>query len=196
MAIFAVGITTKMWTCFWDWLAKLPPSSASFVGTLTGSMLGLIALLLGALFNARLNRKRDDALRDADRVALVSALHAELSGLHRSFVENAQHLIAHPPADDGGFVVPNPTIRIFPEMLPKIGLLKTETIKAVMGAYILTEQYHYKLVLLGGRLQPDMPVGQQLIYVGSEQTKMVTELNDVTAIAVKAGIDSLAPYLK
>jgi len=132
-----------MWKCFWDWLATLPPGSASFVGTLTGSSLGLVALLLGALFNARLNRKRDDALREADRIALASALHAELSGLHRSFVENAQHLIDYPPADDGGFVVPNPTIRIFPEMLPKIGLLQTETIKAVMGAYILTEQYHY-----------------------------------------------------
>jgi hypothetical protein len=185
-----------MWTCFWDWLAKLPPSSASFVGTLTGSTLGLVALLLGALFNARLNRKRDDALREADRLALATALHAELSGLHRSFVENAQHLIDSPPADGAGFVVPAPTIRIFQEMLPKIGLLRTDTIKAVMGAYILTEQYHYKLVLLGGRLEPGMPEGQQLVYVGSEHTKMVGALNDVTAIAVKAGIDSLTPYLK
>jgi len=92
--------------------------------------------------------------------------------------------------------VPNPTIRIFPEMLPKIGLLQTETIKAVMGAYILTEQYHYKLILLGGKLEPGIPDGQQLVYVGSEHTKMVRELNDVTAIAVKAGVDSLASYLK
>jgi hypothetical protein len=54
-----------MWVEFWKWLGALPPSSASFVGTVTGSSLGLIALLLGALFNARLNRRRDDKLRDA-----------------------------------------------------------------------------------------------------------------------------------
>jgi hypothetical protein len=185
-----------LWKCFWDWLAALPPGSASFVGTLTGSFLGLVALLLGALFNAHLNRKRDDRLREDDRIALAQAIHAELSGLHRSFVENAQHLTENPPVEGGGFVVPCPTDRIFPEMLPTIGLLRSETIKAVMGAYILTEQYHYKLILLGGKLQPDMPEGQQLVYVGSEHAKIVIELNNVTAGVVKVGIDALAPYLR
>jgi len=52
------------------------------------------------------------------------------------------------------------------------------------------------LILLGGKLEPGIPDGQQLVYVGSEHTKMVRELNDVTAIAVKAGVDSLASYLK
>jgi hypothetical protein len=184
-----------MWKCFWDWLATLPPGSASFVGTLTGSTLGLIALLAGALFNARLNRKRDDTLREVDRIAMATAIHAELSGIHRAFVENAKHLVESPPDDDAGFVVPNPTVRIFPEMLPKIGLLRTETIKAVMGAYILTEQYLYKLVLLGGKLQDNIPEGQQLVYLDAHHVKLVTELNDVTAGVVKEGMDSLAPYL-
>jgi hypothetical protein len=47
---------------FWKWLATLPAGSASFVGTLTGSSFGLLAILIGALFNARLNRSRDDRL--------------------------------------------------------------------------------------------------------------------------------------
>ena len=185
-----------MWACFWDWLGKLPPSSASFVGTLTGSTLGLVALLLGALFNAHLNRRRDDALREADRLAVASALHAELSGLHRAFVENAQHLVDSPPDDDGGFMVPNPTVKILQGVLPKIGFLRTDTINAVMGGYILTEQYHYKLILLGGKLQTDTPEAQQLVYVGSHHTKVVVELNKMTAGVVKAAIDSLTPYLK
>jgi hypothetical protein len=65
---------------FWKWLATLPPSSASFMGTLAGSGLGLLALLAGALFNARLNRKQDDRLREEDRIALASTLYAELGG--------------------------------------------------------------------------------------------------------------------
>ena len=80
-------------------------------------------------------------------------------------------------------------------MLPKIGLLKTDAIKAVMGAYILTEQYHYKLILLGGRLETDMPAGQQLVYLDTRHAKMVVELNDVTAGVVKQEIDALTPYL-
>jgi len=185
-----------MWACFWDWLGKLPPSSASFVGTLTGSGLGLVALLLGALFNAHLNRRRDDKLRAVDRTALASAIHAELSGIHRSLVENIQHLKENPPDDGAGFLVPNLTVRIFHEMLPKIGLLRADTIKAVMRAYILTEQYLYKLILLGGTLRPGIPEGQQLVYLGKTHTKMVAELNDVTAGVVKEGIDVLTPYLK
>jgi hypothetical protein len=43
-----------MWADFLAWVGTLPPGSASFIGTLTGSFLGLGALLLGALFNARL----------------------------------------------------------------------------------------------------------------------------------------------
>ena len=38
-----------MWIAFWTWLAGLPQGSASFVGTLAGSSLGLIAILIGAL---------------------------------------------------------------------------------------------------------------------------------------------------
>jgi len=92
-------------------------------------------------------------------------------------------------------MVPNPTVKILPDMLPKIGLLRTDTIKAVMGGYILTEQYHYKLILLGGRLQTAMPEAQQLVYVGAEHTKVVMELNKVTAGVLKEAMDALAPYL-
>jgi len=32
---------------------------AAFLGSLTGGLIGLVALLLGALFNTHLNRRRD-----------------------------------------------------------------------------------------------------------------------------------------
>jgi hypothetical protein len=185
-----------MWTDFWNWLAQLPPSSASFVGTLTGSALGLFALLLGALFNAHLNRKRDDALQDADRIALASALHAELLGVHRTLVENAQRLIDKPPAAGAGFVTPQPSVRIFPEMLSKIGLLRTDTIRKVMDAYVLTEQYLDALILLGGNLQPDMPDGRVLVYLDAQHAETVSEINRARAGVVKEAIDAIAPYLK
>jgi hypothetical protein len=185
-----------MWKGFWDWLATLPQGSASFVGTLTGSTLGLIALLLGALFNAHLNRRRDDRLRDEDRVALASALFAELSGIHRTLIENAQHLTGRPPNSSGGFVVPEPSMKLLPGTLPKIGLLQSETIRKVMDAYVLTEQYVEQLILLGGRLQSNMPENRRLVYLDATHAKFVVELNRIRAGVVKEAIDALSPYLK
>jgi hypothetical protein len=124
---------------FWKWLAALPPGSASFVGTLTGSSFGLLAILVGALFNARLNRKRDERLREEDRIALASTLYAELAGIRRTLTDNAKQLVSRPPA--GGFVTPKPTITIYPQVLTKFGLLKSDTVRRVLDAYILTEQY-------------------------------------------------------
>src|SRR5262245_35574996 len=146
-----------MWSRFWDWLATLPQGSASFIGALTGSMFGLIALLIGALFNAHLNRRRDDRLRDEDRVALASTLYAELLGIHQTLVENAQHLTDNPPDPYGGFTVPRPSTKLLPETFSRIGLLPSDTIWKVMKAYVLTEQYLPRLILIGGEPLPNMP---------------------------------------
>jgi hypothetical protein len=68
---------------FWQWLQTASQGQASFVGTLMGSFFGLLALLLGALANAGLNRNRDDRLRREDQRAIATALRAELEGFQR-----------------------------------------------------------------------------------------------------------------
>jgi hypothetical protein len=184
-----------MLACFWDWLSKLPQGSASFVGSLMGSSIGLLAILVGALFNARLNRKRDDRLREEDRVALASTLYAELQGIHRALVENAEHLQKKPPPDQD-VVVPEPSIKLLPETLSKIGLLRSETIRKVMDAYVLTEQYLAQLILLGGTLQPGMPENHQSVYLDAKHANFVIAFNRARASVVKAAMDALVPYLK
>jgi hypothetical protein len=185
-----------MWACFWDWLSKLPQGSASFVGSLTGSSVGLVAILLGALFNAHLNRRRDNRLREEDRVALASTLYAELQGIHRALVENAEHLKEKPPDKDGGFLLPEPPIRLLPETLSKMGLLRSETIRKVMDAYVLTEQYLGQLILLGGVLREDMPKDRPLVYLDSKHAKFVIEFNQARASVVKEAMNALIPYFK
>jgi hypothetical protein len=75
---------------FLNWLTTLPQSSATFLGAVTGSFLGLLAILLGALFNAHLNRVRDDKLREIDRIALARSIYAELTSVRRTLLDNAQ----------------------------------------------------------------------------------------------------------
>lgn len=181
---------------FWVWLGKLPPGSASFVGTLTGSCLGLFAIVLGALFNARLNRRRDDAIREADRIATAAALYAELSGVHRALVENAESLARRPPDPDGGFMMPGPSVKIFPELISKLGLLKSDTIISVMTAYLLIEQYLDGLIHLGGTLQSNMPEGRQVVYVDSGHADTVRRMNEIKAVPIKEAMAALIPYLK
>jgi len=187
-----------VWRCFWDWLAVLPPSSASFVGTLTGSFLGLIALLLGALFNAHLNRKRDDNLREVDRVALAKSIYAELTGVHRTLVENAQRLKDHAPAVDEGFMVPDlhHSVQVFSHMLPKIGLLPMDIIRKVMDAYVLIEQYAEGMIFLGGKLQPDMPGNRRVVFMNAILAETVAAINLSRASFIKDVIDALEPSLK
>jgi hypothetical protein len=168
------------------------------VGTLTGSSLGLIALLLGALFNARLNRKRDENLRDVDRVALASAIYAELSGVRRTLLENATRPTDHPPAEGEGFAVPDLAhqVQVFSHMLPKIGLLRVDTIRTVMDAYVLIEQYAEGLILLGGKMYPNMPENRRLIYFDTVHAQSIAAINQARAGAIKEAMDALEPYLK
>jgi hypothetical protein len=149
-----------MFTEFWKWFAALPPSSASFLGTLTGSGLGLIALLIGALFNAHLNRKRDDRLRKGDARAVTSALKAELSGIRESLMRNADSL----DKPDGDFVAPDivHSVRVMPVLLPKLGLLDVETTRDVIGIYVSIDQYCEALIMQGGTIATNTRAGNEV----------------------------------
>lgn len=50
------------------------------VGAAVGSLIGFIAIIAGALYNAKLNRDRDQALREEERKALCGALLGDLCG--------------------------------------------------------------------------------------------------------------------
>lgn len=181
---------------FWKWLATLPPGSASFIGTLTGSSFGLLAILAGALFNARLNRKRDERLREEERIALASSLYAELAGIHRTMTTNSQRLTESPPDGDEVSMIPRPTIKILPEVQSKFGLLKSDTVRNVIDAYIVIEQYLDMVILIGGTLRQNMPERRELAYIGAAHSKNVVTLNQGTADHIKTAMDALIPYLK
>jgi hypothetical protein len=134
----------------WGWIQTLSQGGASFIGSLTGGLVGLIALLLGALFNAHLNRRRDDRLRGEDRRTLAAALRAELAGIAQTLENNAAQL----KKGSGDFIVPDVahSVRVLPKMLPKIGLLDPETISKVIDAHIVIEQYCEQLTMRGGQL--------------------------------------------
>ncbi len=59
-------------TTYWQDIIAQPASAAAFLGALSGAGGGLLAIILGALLNAELNRRRDDQLRDQEWAAADS----------------------------------------------------------------------------------------------------------------------------
>ena len=171
----------------WTWLTGLPAGAATFVGSLTGSLVGLIAILIGALFNAYLNRRRDDALRNADRRSIAAALKAELTGLNGIVHKNASSL----DTATKDFYVPDPSlyVRVMPATIQKIGLLDVDTIRSIIAAYSLVDQYSENLMRAGGHIYTQMPEHRRVFQMPKEAAKSVADLNrqlsDYLADAIK-----------
>ena len=72
---------------FFEWINTLTPSAAQFLGAVVGVGGGLTAIVLGALLNAVLNRRRDDRLRDLEGRAVAAAIRGELSSMKISIAE-------------------------------------------------------------------------------------------------------------
>jgi hypothetical protein len=182
-----------MWKCFWEWLGSLPPSSASFVGSLTGAAFGLTAIIVGALFNAYLNRRRDDRLRKIEARTLAIALKAELAGLKQSLTENADGL----EKKDDDFLVPDmaTSVRIMPEMLSKLGLLDPETVQKIITAHRVLERYAEHCLRMGGTMI-ETPGTRRQIEMPGDMAARVAKMNRVLVEVIDKALIGLNTYLK
>jgi hypothetical protein len=177
---------------FFGWLNQQPSGTASFLGTLLGSALGFCALIAGALFNAHLNRRRDDRQRGQERTTLATALSAELQLTRQTLLDNC-HVLNDPNQADG-FFVPSPEIMLMPKLIDRMGLLKAETIMAVSCAYLMIGQYRRELLMLGAtKLQN--PDSDQL-WISADHGPNVVRMNTVKADAISVALRTLEPYLE
>ncbi len=101
--------------------------------TSIGSLLGFAALTWGALYNFKLNRRRDQLLRSEEVIAIASAMYGEILLLRQNAARLAQFVglrsIKHGFTSDGDFdeyfreMIEIPTPLVFPALAPKIGML-------------------------------------------------------------------------
>ena len=172
-----------------EWLQNLSGGAATFVGSFTGSVLGLVALLVGALFNAWLNRRRDRQIRLEEKQSVATALHAELAGFDQMLSRNSETL---ENITRDNFLIPDlaQSVRVFPHMLPKIGLLDPTTISNTVDAYLMIDQYSESLLVLGGKLNQNV-LHRRLIELPSNSAKHVGMLNKVTSEAIRRALSNL-----
>lgn len=82
--IALIGIFFIIITVGWGWaLLGADPrwQNEEFVGSAMGSATALLFLLFGALYNAELNRRRDDRLKDQQARSMAAAIRSEISSL-------------------------------------------------------------------------------------------------------------------
>jgi len=139
-----------------SWYAELK----SWQGAL-GSLFGFVLLIVGALYNFRLNRRRDALLRHEEAQSIVSALYAEMMLLRRECARIAR-LVANRYHDHGlgRFRGEEPFDRHFLEMLSlpepalykalasKVGLLPPDLTLALVTFYSDVEDVRSGIPLL------------------------------------------------
>lgn len=115
-----------------------------------GSVLGFTALILGALFNYHLNRKRDERLRREEMISIASALYGEIVILRRSVARMANAVgakyIRHGLHDDAAvdkhfieqFAPPRP--KLYPALASKVGMLYSQLALEVVLFYSRVEE--------------------------------------------------------
>ena len=173
---------------FFNWLNQQPQGTASFLGTLAGSTLGFIALLLGAMFNAHLNRKRDDRLRDQNRTSLATALYAELKQFRDSWIAYTE---LQPSPGLASVLIRTPRARLFPELATEIGLLPPDAIRAVSDAYAVIDQYEHDLLLLDHAYKRADGVEVQGRHAG-----FLVNYHTKKAQAIADALNQLAPLMR
>lgn len=101
-----------------------------------GSVVGFLALLGGAWWNFRLNRRRDAALRREEALSIATALYGEILLLRSEAARLARHLAPDPygrGAIDRHFLqrhqLSEPTM--YPALAGKIGLLEPKLVIAI-----------------------------------------------------------------
>ncbi len=174
-----------------DWFTNLQ-NWQSGVGAFWGALFGLGAILIGALFNADLNRKRDDRLREEETRALAASIHAELiaSAWIVSHLNNQIEIIrkAYSDAPDPAKFqkrvaaaqadLTAPTFDVFKANLDRIGLLGAPT------ATNLVASVNFALAVIAPYKNP-----AKVDALGKNEPRLLSTVTGLLKTAIVIGSD-------
>ncbi|MBI2713335.1 MAG: hypothetical protein HYX37_02625 [Rhizobiales bacterium] len=165
-----------------------------------GAFLGFGAIIVGALFNAHLNRKRDTRLRSDEMIAVASALYGEIvivrqavarmaNAVAHRFVEHGVGNIRDEPFDRH-FIeqITLPPLRLYPSLAAKVGMLPSQIALEIVRFYARVEEAQAWLPRL--REDAERPFTYSVCYVLDPAIDAITGvLPALTAIEDLAGIE-------
>jgi hypothetical protein len=121
---------------WWWWYQELKSWQSGIA-----AIIALFALLGGALYNFRLNRRRDDALHREEMLAVATAIYGEILLLRERLALLARILSQHYNNQDkeiddqfvNDYIPNNP--KLYPALAPKIGLLSHDLVLDITRFY-------------------------------------------------------------
>ncbi|MBX5272620.1 hypothetical protein HJB99_28830 [Rhizobium sp. NLR17b] len=151
------------WQEFWAWVQALQGGAPAIVGSAAGSALGLFSIVIGALLNAELNRRRDSRLRKQAVAGLLTASIAEIDNV----AENLKRNFTTVGRPNGDVLISDPAnqLLILPKIAEQLSALPPDAIKAIANSYVVIDQYSDHLVHLGGKPLPDLPKNRVVVQV-------------------------------
>jgi hypothetical protein len=128
--------------------------------------------------------------------AVAVAIRAELGSVEETLTHNSNSLIAKPPTEF--FFVPDlaHSVRMFPRVVEKIGLLADPSIiTEVVGTYIVIDQYCENLLMAGGELGKHMPEHRRIIVMPHNRAEFVAKMNAQLAKDIRNTMNLLNRFL-
>ncbi|TAY66533.1 hypothetical protein ELG88_09680 [Rhizobium leguminosarum] len=144
----------------WAWVAGLAPAQATVFGAAIGATFGFISLTGGALFNAKLNRDRDDRLGDLERLALLRSLATEIT-LIRNLISYQIREYQSPAAQGQTWrssVSPKLFSLLYPANLSKLLGLPHDALTKVIIFHAAIDEYEYNLKTDGANFPDNAPI--------------------------------------
>ena len=121
-----------------------------FQTTLVG-ILGFVGVILTLLHNARQTKRQNERAINNEQASICAALHAELE-IYRDALLMAitDYEKAQTNTSEKIAVPVNSMSSVYAVLLPKIGMLSSQKVRAVMYAYLTADELHRSLILFSG----------------------------------------------
>ena len=165
-----------------DWVQNLQGAWLTLLGSAFGSTLGIISLLIGALYNARLNRKAEQRRELNDRFGIAEALIAEVVSVKQT-IDRAAAELRDPAQGNVQALMPDPCPDrgVFDKFLSKIELFDENTIRIVTELYAVLNEYCIQVVVRGGGFDQSVK-GRGTLVVRHDISEAIAVLNDSLSI--------------
>ncbi|MGO4196862.1 hypothetical protein AB4Z13_16015 [Rhizobium sp. YAF28] len=178
----------------WEWVAGLAPAQATVFGTAIGATLGFISLTGGALFNAKLNRDRDDRLNELERLALLRSLATEIRLIRNLLAYQIKEYQS--PAAQGqtwrSSVSPKLFSLLYPANLSKLLGLPHDALTQIIIFHAAIDEYEYNLKADGAEFPDNSPLTTRSFNFPLSVTPQII----ARANTLRSGADSALLHLE
>ncbi|MEN5103795.1 hypothetical protein [Brucella anthropi] len=182
----------------WQWLADLKPAQATVVGSCIAAIFGFGTLTVGALFNAHLNRKRDDRLEEIKRLSLLRGIFAEISLIRNllAFQLQGYRSETHSEKEWHSSASPKTFTVLYLANASNLSVLPKDALTQVIIFYAAVDEYEYNIKTDGGEFPDHGLLKARSFNYSKDNVAKVIQAAETLKNAAELAIPHLANTIK